>query len=96
LNKLDRLENVLTQHKEGEEVDYNNNIVSNQNEFIVNQQQQASKFDIRNEDFLRQQANLADVQDRHEFVENQEMIGEDMKGKENEQKQEQKNVLSTN
>ena len=71
LNELDRLENVLAQHQEVDEVDYNNNNVDNQyvfQDFIVNQQEQ-QESNFQNDDLLRHLADLADEQVRNEFGE---------------------------
>jgi hypothetical protein len=88
MSELDRLENVLAQHQEEDEVDYNNNNleqVDHQYElqgFIANQQQQSeSNFVIPNdnEDFLKQLADLADGRIRNVEleVEEQEHVNEE-------------------
>lgn len=88
INELDRLENVLAQHQEEDEVDYNNNNieqVDHQYEiqgFIVDQQQQSeSNFVIPNdnEDFLKQLADLADgrIRNGELEVEEQEHVNEE-------------------
>jgi len=86
VNELDRLENVLAQHQQEGEVDYNNNNIEQvgheyelHNYFIANQQQQQSDSNFvipnENEDFSKQLADLADGQilnvELEEFEENE-------------------------